>query len=242
MKVLAVIPARLHSTRLDNKPLVDIIGKPLIQHVYERVIACTNIDKVIIATDHIDILKVCQGFGAHVEMTKANHPSGTDRVGEVANRYTEYDVIINVQGDEPLLDPAHVNDLLDCFEDDKVEIATLAQKVISKHDFNNPNVVKLVKSINNRVLYFSRSAIPFDRDGKANYVPLKHVGLYAFRRKVLSELIRLPQSELEKTEKLEQLRWMDHGYSIHCRINNIPLLGIDTPEDLERFKKRLLQK
>jgi len=241
LKVLAVIPARLHSTRLAKKALIEISGKPLIQWVYEKAVACSAIDKVIVATDHLDIYTACQAFGAAVEMTKEEHPSGTDRVGEVAQRHDEYDLILNIQGDEPFLDPSHIDDLLACFSNENVKIATLAQEIKNIEDFDNPNVVKLVRSSYNKVLYFSRAGIPFDRDKTNGMTALKHVGIYAFRRKTLEDLIQLAESQLEKTERLEQLRWLDNGFDVYCGINNKPLLGIDTQEDLDLFRKMVLQ-
>ena len=237
MKVLAVIPARYASTRFPGKPLADIHGKPMIQHVYERAQSIPSISKTIVATDDDRIKKVVKGFGGNVAMTSANHESGTDRCAEVVNKLDEsFDIVINIQGDEPSIESIQIEQVLELFKNPRVQIGTLAKEIYSKEDFQNPNVVKVVFNQMQSALYFSRSTIPFQRDQSAPQPKyFKHIGLYAFKPDVLIEVSQLPQSELEKAESLEQLRWLDNGYSIGVGITQVENIGIDSPEDLQKL-------
>ncbi len=239
MKVLAVIPARYHSTRLDKKLLRNISGISMIERVFRNVSESKLIDHIIIATDHEDIKVHCQSFGAEVVMTDVKHQSGTDRIAEVAHNKSDFDIVINIQGDEPLIHSEHIRDVLENFKQEEVQISTLAQEINHDQDFNNPNVVKLVKSVKNKVLYFSRSAIPFQRDKEGSFTPLKHIGVYAYRRDCLLELSMLPVSNLESIEKLEQLRWMENGYDVYAQLSPRPLIGVDTEEDLLKVEAYL---
>ena len=234
---LAIIPARFASTRFPGKPLADMAGKTMIQRVYERVALATVIDDVVVATDDQRILDHVLGFGGKAVMTREDHPSGTDRVAEVAAGFPNAKVIVNVQGDEPFIDPAQIAAVVAPFSDPEIEIATLAHRISDERSLLSPNVVKVVRDENGRALYFSRHAIPFLRnipigqwilEGKH----LQHLGLYAYRAEVLPKLTILPKGELEQLESLEQLRWLAAGYSIHVGLTDLPAIGIDTPRDL----------
>lgn len=238
MKIAAVIPARFASTRFPGKPLAMLGDKTMIQRVYERVSSINEISRIIVATDDKRIFEHVQSFGGEVIMTNCEHPSGTDRVAEVAKGLVA-DIIVNVQGDEPFVDPLQIMELLAPFERAEVKITTLAHQIDNEADLFSPNVVKVVADIRQRALYFSRQAIPFLRD-----VPLgqwlssrshfQHLGLYAYRRTTLLELTKLDQSNLETSESLEQLRWLAAGHDIHLGYTDIRTIGIDTPQDLER--------
>lgn len=232
MKVLAVIPARYESTRFPGKPLIDIKGKPMIQRVWEGVKACEEISEVIIATDDKKIFDRAIEFGAKVEMTQKNHQSGTDRVNEVAQRNSGYDLIINVQGDEPLVEANHLQKIIQLFKNNSVEIGTLCCP-ISKEVAQDHNNVKVVKSANNKALYFSRSIVPFERASGAHY--FKHIGLYAFRTEILSKISNYPTGYLESIESLEQLRWMEKDHNIYLAEVEKATPSIDTPADLEKL-------
>lgn len=242
---LAIIPARYHSSRLPAKMLADIGGKPLIQWVYERV--CQSaVDAVIIATDHIDICQAAQQFGAQVMMTSSNHVSGTDRCAEVMQKLqTEgkyYDIIVNVQGDEPFIQPAQIGELLAVFDNPQAQIGTLARRIEDNAAVHNPNIVKVVFSVSGRALYFSRHALPFMRaiateEWLQKGVFYQHIGLYGFRAETLSQLMALKPSRLELSESLEQLRWLENDYNIHVATTLHPSMGIDTEEDLEKARE-----
>lgn len=238
MKVLGVIPSRYGSSRFPGKPLLDIKGKSMIQRVYEGAKQSTLLDELVVATDDQRIVDEVEAFGGKVMMTSDNHPSGTDRCAEVATRFSEYDVVINIQGDEPLVNPKQLDALLNVFNDEKVEIATLATQNISEEDIANPNRIKVVCNVNNEALYFSRSAIPNQYHAKQealnNFPFYKHIGLYAYRNDVLMKLTQLEPSLLEQVESLEQLRWMYYGYKIKVVETDIETPNIDTPEDLEK--------
>lgn len=237
MKVVGVIPSRYASSRFPGKPLIDLKGKSMIQRVYENALKTTRLDEVIVATDDKRIFDHVQQFGGKVVMTSENHPSGTDRCGEVANQI-DADIIINIQGDEPLVNPDQLNVLLSAFDDEDVKIATLGSPNISKEDIENPNRIKIVTNVVGNALYFSRSAVPNDYHYKGNaqafYPFLKHIGLYAFRRSCLQELVKLEATKLEQTESLEQLRWLYYGYSIRVIETTIETPNIDVPEDVEK--------
>ncbi len=237
MKTAVIIPARFASTRLPAKPLLRETGKFLVQHVYER--ACeSKADHVVVATDDLRIVEAVRSFGGDVVMTRADHPSGTDRVAEVA-KHLDVDIVINLQGDEPMIEPSTLDVLADLLENDSAsEIATLAVPIRSKAAYLDPNCVKLVRDRRGRALYFSRSPIPFVRDGEPDFSTegfLQHLGLYAYRRPCVLDLAKLPAEPLETTEKLEQLRWLATGRSIQVGVIQHAGRGVDTPEDYRQF-------
>ncbi len=244
MEVLILIPARYASTRFPGKPLAMIGGKPMVQHVVEKAAAVS--ENVYVATDDGRIYDCVIGFGGKAVMTSAEHRSGTDRCYEAYRHVVEqtgkkYDVVVNIQGDEPFIQPEQVKALVACFEDDKVEIATLAKRFERNADIFDPNKVKVVCSAKGTALYFSRSAIPFcrgiEKECWLEMTPFyKHVGMYAYRPEVLKEITALPQGRLEKAESLEQLRWLENGYTIAVRETAHESIGIDTPEDLKRVE------
>ena len=246
MSILAVIPARYASTRFPGKPLVEIQGKSMIQSVYEQVKLAENVDEIIVATDDDRIFDHVKSFGGEVMMTDPNHPSGTDRCAEVAKKMTDFELVINVQGDEPFIQPMQIDDLINAFqqkEADNCGIGTMIKIVESEEELFSPNVVKVVKGNNNRALYFSRQAIPFLRDvnrkewlKRQDYY--KHIGMYIFRSDVIQELTELPIGKLEKAESLEQLRWLENGYPIYTTITKFESFGIDTPEDLLNWQNK----
>jgi len=241
MKIIAVIPARFASTRFPGKPLVDIQGKPMVQHVYEKAQSLCAFSKVIVATDDVRIEKVVNDFGGLAMITSKDHQSGTDRCGEVISRLKEsFDVVVNIQGDEPFIHIEQLEQLISLFKNPNTQIATLKKQLDNIEDVQNVNVVKVVSDNDKRALYFSRSPIPFARGeetkewlGKHNYY--KHIGLYGYRYAVLKELVNLPTSSLESCESLEQLRWLQNGFSIFIAETKHESIGIDTPEDLERL-------
>jgi 3-deoxy-manno-octulosonate cytidylyltransferase (CMP-KDO synthetase) len=242
MKIIGVIPARYASTRFPGKPLVNLKGKPMIQRVYEGALACTALNGVIVATDDHRIFDAVQKFGGEVVMTSKDHPTGTDRCGEVAQTI-DADVIVNIQGDEPLVNSTQINTLCNAFKDSAVTIATLGYTVVSEEDLGNPNKVKVVCDEKGDALYFSRSAIPSsyraDKGISMRYPFMRHIGLYAYRKDVLKELIALPPCDLERMEALEQLRWLYHGHRIRVIPTNVETPNIDTPEDLDKVLELL---
>jgi len=243
MKVIAITPARFDSTRFPGKPLAKLENKYIIQHVYEQAVKSELFEEVIVGTDDQRIFEVVDRFNGKVILTSKKHNSGTDRIAEVCNKLEickDADIIVNVQGDEPFITKKPLRKLLEVFNEPEVKVASLMHK-ISK-DIEDPNVVKVVVDKNNFALYFSRSVIPFDRDSKSqNLNPesqfskyYKHVGVYAFRKETLFEFVSLPLSNLEKIEKLEQLRLLENGYKIKMVETSYSGIGIDTPEDLEK--------
>ena len=237
MKVLGIIPARYASSRFPGKPLIDLKGKTMIQRVYEGAIKSKFINLLVVATDDTRIRDEVLRFGGNVEMTSEKHNSGTDRCAEVAKKYPEYDLIVNIQGDEPLVDFRQLDQLIQVFEKESIQIATLATKKITREELENPNRIKIVIDKNNSALYFSRSVIPnqlnYKDDGLSSYPFLRHIGLYAYRRDTLFLIAKLPVSLLEKIESLEQLRWLYNGFSIHVSETTIETPNIDTIEDIE---------
>jgi 3-deoxy-manno-octulosonate cytidylyltransferase (CMP-KDO synthetase) len=237
MKVLGIIPARYASSRFPGKPLIDLKGKTMIQRVYEGAKQSKLIDLLIVATDDARIQDEVLKFGGNVEMTSEKHNSGTDRCAEVAKKYPEYDLIVNIQGDEPLVDFRQLDQLIQVFEKESIQIATLATKKITSEELENPNRIKIVVDKNNSALYFSRSAIPnqvnFKGDGLSSYPFLRHIGLYAYRKETLFYISNLPVSFLETIESLEQLRWLYNGFSIYVSETTIETPNIDTIEDVE---------
>ncbi len=232
MKVICVIPARYASTRLPGKPLAMIAGKPMIQHVYERAEQAAVPDEVVVATDNELVKKTVEGFGGKAVMTSPDHPSGTDRLAEVALSYPDADVIVNVQGDEPMIPPEVIDRLALAFADDG-ELSMATMKVLmNEEDYNNPAAVKVVTDQNGYALYFSRSLMPYPRNKPEGYKVFKHVGIYAYRRSFLLKYAALAPTPLEKAESLEQLRALENGYKIKVLESDFQGIGIDTPEDL----------
>ena len=235
MSVLIVIPARLGSTRLEGKVLLDIGGKPLIQHVWEKASLVKNADEVIVATDHDDVVSAVNGFGGQAVLTDPNHESGSDRVLEVAQSKS-HDYVVNVQGDEPFLTPKHIEELIDELVKADAGAVTLCTAIEDKKAYSDPNVVKVVKNLEGNALYFSRASIPHDRD-EASSSFFKHVGIYGFKKEILEQFSKWPQSELEKKEKLEQLRLLENGVNIKVVEVDHASIGIDTQSDLEEARK-----
>jgi len=241
--VVIVIPARFGSTRLPGKPLVLLAGKPMIQHVYERARMAGQADRVIVATDDERIVKAVETFGGAARMTRPDHRTGTERVAEVA-AHEAGDVFVNVQGDEPLLDPVAVDTAVTALLEEPVAaIATVATLIKTPADIMDPNVVKTVLDFDSNGIYFSRAPIPWVRDtgSKIQVRHLKHLGLYVFQRAALLEYPTLPQGELERIEQLEQLRWLENGWKIRVAEVEHDAVSVDVPEDVARVEK-LLQK
>jgi 3-deoxy-manno-octulosonate cytidylyltransferase (CMP-KDO synthetase) len=238
MKVLGVIPARYGSSRFPGKPLIDLKGKSMIQRVYEGAKQCTLFEEVVVATDDQRILDAVHMFGGKAMMTSQSHPSGTDRCAEVAKTYPQMDVVVNIQGDEPLVDFRQLEQLIKAFDDRETQIATLGNKSVSMDDLLNPNRIKIVVNKAAEAIYFSRSPIPNFHHAKqeplSSYPYLRHIGLYAYRATILSELTALEPTALEQTESLEQLRWLYHGYAIKVVETTIETPNIDVPEDVEK--------
>ena len=242
MNFLAIIPARYASTRFPGKPLADIGGKTMIRRVYEQ--ASKAFEYTCVATDDERIFSEVKKFGGRVVMTSSDHRSGTDRCREALQNMTRetgmsFDVVVNVQGDEPFIDPKQLELLKSCFADASTQIATLVKPIMSNEDLLNPNHVKAILDNKKRAIYFSRSPIPFVRNAEQtkwtdNYPYLKHIGIYAYRASVLSEITALPPSPLEIAESLEQNRWIENGYSIRAELTNDEGVSIDTPEDLQK--------
>ena len=246
MKVLAIIPARYESSRLPGKPLATLGDKTMIQRVYENAINSNLFSKVIVATDDQRIANECIRIKANFQMTNSEHQSGTNRCAEVLEKQPEnYDVIINIQGDEPFIDPSYFNSLLSIFKNEKVEIGTLYHTIKDPFEVLDPNCVKVVLSKKNKALYFSRAQIPYIRNKALmgqNDLYKKHIGLYAYKPQVLKEIPNLGFSILEDAEKLEQLNWLEHGYEIYASEIQGNTISIDTMDDLEKAREFLLQK
>jgi 3-deoxy-manno-octulosonate cytidylyltransferase (CMP-KDO synthetase) len=241
MKVLGIIPARFASTRFPGKPLVDIAGKSMIQRVYEQAKKCSHLTEVIVATDDTRIYDHVQAFGGVAIMTSADHQSGTDRCAEVALQHPQYNVIINIQGDEPYIDPEQITKLAFCFNDTGTQIATLVKKVANERELFNVNSPKVVINKLSEAVYFSRSPLPHIRRQEqqnwlSHFTYFKHIGIYGYRADILQEITKLPVSPLEKAESLEQLRWIENGYRIKVAETELETYAIDTPEDLEKLK------
>jgi 3-deoxy-manno-octulosonate cytidylyltransferase (CMP-KDO synthetase) len=238
MKVLGVIPARYASSRFPGKPLIDLKGKTMIQRVYDGAIRSSRISEVIVATDDQRIYDEVIRFGGRAMMTDDAHPSGTDRCAQVANTVGYVDVVINIQGDEPLVDYRQLDQLIDSFKDPSTEIATLGNRTITMEDIDNPNRIKIVVDHTNSALYFSRSPIPNFHHSKGdpleNYPYMRHIGLYAYRADVLQEITSLKPTQLERIESLEQLRWLYYGYKIKVVETDIETPNIDVPSDVEK--------
>lgn len=241
MKFIGLIPARYASTRFPGKPLALLAGKPVIQHVYEQ--ASKVLDAVYVATDDERIYNKVEEFGGKAVMTSTEHHSGTDRIEEALLKVGgNFDVVVNIQGDEPFIQKSQIETLCKCFDDQITQIATLGKPFESIEAVENPNSPKIVIDNNGYAMYFSRSIIPFIRGVEKNewlkiHTFLKHLGIYAYRASVLNEITKLPQSELELAESLEQLRWLQNGYKIKVGLTNAETVGIDTPEDLRRAEE-----
>jgi 3-deoxy-manno-octulosonate cytidylyltransferase (CMP-KDO synthetase) len=236
-RILGVIPARFASSRFPGKVLAVAAGKTILQHVYERASRATYLHQVLIATDDERIAAAARNFGARVRMTRADHLSGTDRVAEVASA-DRAEIVVNIQGDEPLIDPSAIDALaLALLDDEQAPMATLKKRIEDPQEFTNPNVVKVVTDRNGYAVYFSRSPIPYDLSGQA--VHYKHPGLYAYRREFLLGYSSLPVGPLERAERLEQLRAIENGHRIRVVETEYESVGVDTPQDLEKVKRLL---
>ena len=241
-KAAIIIPARWASSRLPGKPLLDLGGKPLIRHVWERCGKVRGVDRIIIATDDMRIAEAAFDFGADVALTSAKHPSGTDRIAEVAKNLTGIEIVVNVQGDEPFIDPKLPQKLIDVLQKDRALAMSTAACPLADDEVENPNCVKVVTDLAGNALYFSRSPIPCDRDADTHPARFRHLGIYGYRRKFLLDFVKWKQTPLEKSEKLEQLRALEHGAKIRV-IKTAPAgPGIDTPEDAVIASKLLASK
>ncbi len=240
--ILAVIPARYASTRLPGKPLMPLAGKSMIQRVWERVREAASVSTVIVATDDQRIRDAVQAFGGEAVMTRSDHRSGTERVAEVAVARGDAEIIVNVQGDEPLIEPASIEAAVAAIQDDpEVTVATLAVPITKPADIMDPNIVKTVLDFDGNALYFSRAPIPWvrDRGGPVHAQHLKHLGLYVFRRAALLDFPTFPQGDLERIEQLEQLRWLENGYRIRVAETEHDSVSVDMPEDVTRVEQLL---
>lgn len=239
-KVVGIIPSRYASTRFPAKPLVDIAGKSMIQRVYEQASKAKLLSDVIVATDDERIFDHVRGFGGKVVMTSTEHQTGTDRCAEVLSKLEGVDAVINIQGDEPFIEPEQIDQLAALFENPETEIATLIKRIDDVEDLFSNTVIKVVKAADGKAIYFSRTAIPYlkgvePKDWLLNTTFYKHIGIYAYRSEVLKKLSSLPQTQLEKAESLEQLRWLENGYSIQLAETEHESNSVDTPEDLKRL-------
>lgn len=237
MKAIAIIPARIASTRLPRKILREIDGRTMLDRVYSAARGASMLADVIVATDSQEILDVCRAHGWNARITSDQHRSGTDRVHEVAQT-VEADVYVNVQGDEPLARPEHLDVLLRLMEQSSVQVGTLKTPCAAE-DVNNPNAVKVVTDKNGCALYFSRSTIPFDRDSRGDIAYFKHLGFYAYRKPALDQFCRWPESSLERSERLEQLRFLENGTDIYVAETPFDTIGVDTEADLKRVEEIL---
>ncbi|MFL5728910.1 MAG: 3-deoxy-manno-octulosonate cytidylyltransferase [Cytophagaceae bacterium] len=237
MKILGIIPARYASTRFPAKALADIHGKSMIRRVYEQACKASSLSRVIVATDHEEILNHVKSFGEAV-MTNPEHQSGTDRCQEVLQQMKEpFDYVINIQGDEPFIMPEQIDLLASCLNSAGVELATLVKKISDQETLFNPNTPKVIFNKDHEAIYFSRQTIPHlrgihQKDWLTHHTFYKHIGIYAYRSDILAKITKLPVSSLEKSEALDQLRWIENGYRIKVAITEFETIGIDTPEDL----------
>lgn len=241
-KTAIIIPARYGSSRLEGKPLIEVLGKPIIQWVYEKAQMAKLADIIIVATDDERIYNAVKNFGGNVEMTSVNHKCGSDRIREVVERHPEISYIVNLQGDEPLIEPASIDEVIKNVKNDETtDISTLVRLLSDEDEINNPNLVKCVRDLNGFALYFSRSKIPYERNcGIAEF--WGHLGIYGYKRNALLKMTSLPQSPLERTESLEQLRALENGMRIKTSVVDFVPVGIDTADDLEKFKSIVASK
>ncbi|MBC8052340.1 MAG: 3-deoxy-manno-octulosonate cytidylyltransferase [Sphingobacteriaceae bacterium] len=240
MRILGVIPARYASTRFPGKPLVDIHGKSMIERVYEQALKSTKLNEVVVATDDERILLHVNAFGGRAILTSEEHQSGTDRCAETSEKLPGFDIIINIQGDEPFIDPEQINLLCACFETQETELATLVKKIHSDAELNNPNTPKVILNQNSEAIYFSRTIIPYLRGIEPSqwlnaHTFYKHIGIYGYRAHTLKAITKLVVSTLEKAEALEQLRWIENGYKIKVAVTEIETQAVDTPGDLQNI-------
>tara|TARA_B100000809_G_scaffold57505_2_gene53640 strand:- start:14612 stop:15343 length:732 start_codon:yes stop_codon:yes gene_type:complete len=241
MKILGIIPSRYASTRFPGKPLININGKTMIQRVYEQAKKASSLSDVVVATDDERIFEHVTSFGGNVVMTSSSHESGTDRCAEVLEKYdVNFDVVLNIQGDEPFINPEQINQLSTCFSDNKTDIATLIKEIKTEEELFNPNRPKVDFNKDNFAKMFSRNVIPEPpntkkKDWFKEHIFYKHIGIYGYRSDVLAKISKLPQSLLEKKERLEQLRWLENDYAIKIATTDYEAVAIDTPEDLEKI-------
>ncbi len=245
MKILGIIPARYASTRFPAKALADIAGKSMVQRVYEQARQASSLNEVVVATDHEAIFSHVQSFGGRVVMTSPDHPSGTDRCFEASQRVgADYDFVINIQGDEPFIQPEQIDTLASVLTSAGVQLATLIRKIDDLEALFDPNKVRVILNVFHEAIYFSRNPIPYVRGAEREmwlqkHTFYQHVGMYAYRPDILAEITRLPVSSLEKAESLEQLRWIENGYRIKTAVTAHESMGIDTPEDLQKVLAKL---
>lgn len=237
MRSVAIIPARLASTRLPRKMLREIAGRPMLAHVYEAARSCHRLADVIVATDSAEVADLCRTHGWHFRMTSSSHRSGTDRVHEVSE-YVAADVYVNLQGDEPLARREQLDTLLELMENVDVQVGTL-KTPCAPEDRDNPSAVKVVTNLEGRAMYFSRATIPFDRDAAGDIRYYKHLGFYAYRKPALDAFVKWPESALERGERLEQLRFLDNGVNIYVAETPFDTVGVDTEEDLRRVEESM---
>lgn len=237
---LGIIPARYASTRFPGKPLVSILGKSMIQRVYEQCQKANCLTEIYVATDDQRIIDHVYSFGGNVILTSPDHQSGTDRCAEVVSKInSKENVVINIQGDEPFIDPEQINLLADAFSNPQTEIATLKKFISSEDDIKNPNVVKVIENDLGNAVYFSRAPIPYRRNPEFNIRYFKHIGIYAYKAETLLKLTKLPMGILEKAESLEQLRWIEAGFTIALKETDKETLAIDSPADLAHVEKMM---
>jgi 3-deoxy-manno-octulosonate cytidylyltransferase (CMP-KDO synthetase) len=241
LNAIGIIPARYASTRFPGKPLVDIQGKTMIRRVYEQA-SKSSLSSVVVATDDERIFKEVESFGGKVVMTATHHKNGTERCVEALQKQgkANWDVVVNIQGDEPFIHPEQIDKVVACFKKETVQIATLARNLNEEKELHSPSCIKVVRKTNGEALYFSRAPIPFYRDAKgtewvSKHQYLKHIGIYAFRSTIIEKLVKLAPSPLELAESLEQLRWMENGYPIYVDMTDKEAISIDTPEDLQKI-------
>lgn len=244
MKALGIIPARYASTRFPGKPLAMIQGKPMIRRVYEQAQKATSLSEVYVATDDERIVKAVLDFGGKVKMTSSEHQSGTDRCAEVLDLLEKegnvFEIVVNIQGDEPIINPGQIDIVIESFKDASVDISTLAKKIETTDELFNPNVIKVVKDLFDNAIYFSRHPLPFQQNKVQStwlegFDYFKHIGIYAFRSEILKSVTQLKRSPLEISESLEQLRWLENGYAIRIEETGYESIAVDTPEDLLKF-------
>ncbi len=242
-QIVAIIPARYGSTRMPGKPLIDLAGKPMIEHVYERTKEARLVDRVIVAIDDRRVADAVKQFGGEVVSTPTDLRSGSDRVAYVAKKLADASIIVNVQGDEPMIEPEMIDEAVQPLIDDRtIVVGTLVKRIDTTEELSNPNIVKVVLDKDGFALYFSRAAIPFARDGRSVEASYKHIGLYAFRRDFLLKFASLPETPLESIEKLEQLRILEHGYKIKAPVTKYDSIPVDTLEDVERVRTQLARR
>jgi 3-deoxy-manno-octulosonate cytidylyltransferase (CMP-KDO synthetase) len=244
MKILGIIPARFDSTRFPGKPLIDLAGKSMIQRVYEQAKKASSLAEVVVATDDGRIFNAVKAFKGNVIMTSSNHKSGTDRCAEVSKKMIGYEAIINIQGDEPLIDPKQINLLASCFNDISTELATLVKKIESDDELFNQNTPKVIINKNSEAIYFSRQVIPFIKNVEPSqylktHTFYKHIGIYGYRTTTLGIISKLKLGHLELSEQLEQLRWLENGYKIKVALTKTESLAIDVPEDVFKVLDKL---